>query len=102
MDRQQLLLLLYSHEENLHVKTSLLFQQPEGTFLKDLVTLGGNTAFDFMLIVGFLKVADRFSHPTGHFFFCLLSLVLAEAETGAALNIAAPQTLIISTVEEVD
>lgn len=101
MDRQQLLLLLYSHEENLHVKTSLLFQQPEGTFLKDLVTLGGNTAFDFIPVVGLLKVADRFSHPTCHF-FCLLSLVLAEAETGAALNIAAPQTLIISAVEEVD
>lgn len=100
MDRQQLLLLLYSHEENIHV-TTLLFQQPEGIFVKDLVTLDENTAFDFILIVGLLKVADHFSHPTCHF-FCLLSLMLAEAETGAALNIAAPQTLIISTVEEVD
>lgn len=34
-------------------------------------------------------------------FFCLLSLVLAEAEIGAALKIAAPQTL-VSTLEEVD
>lgn len=46
----------------------------------------------------FLESISMVSFPTWPFFsplilFCLLSLVLAEAETGAALNIAAPQIL---------